>query len=540
MDEHNVKGLSIALVDDQKIIWSQGFGFADEKNQIKATDKTVYRAGSVSKLFTAMAVMQLAEQNKLDINQPLVKYLPAFKMKSRFGSTDDISLKTILTHHSGLPSDLLNGIAGTNPPSFTTVVNGISDHYVAYPANKLFSYSNLGFTLAGHTVEKVSKRPYLKYMQESLLTPLNMVSSNFTGKPPTTKAYVDNDPIGEPALRDIPAGGLNTNVIDLSNLLKMVNAKGQFQDRQILQKQTLYTMLIQQNTDVALDLGKRIGLSWFFMDDYLSKQYTVVGHSGQTIAHSALLVAIPELKLGVVLLANSAGDDEVLDRIAKKIVRLSLPIKTGLAFKASESGYLPQIAVPFPNFSGFYSSEAGLVKIKGTPNAYSVKVMGETFLLKNDGHHLYSPKYRLFGFIPVDMGSISETKIFPQSIDGHQLIIGSDAGMQFILAEKILPAVGNVKWDRRLGKYQAINPSEVELFRIESFEFKLLNGFYIAEINVENEGIVQFPVKLLNDMEAVTQGLGRGLGETIYIHKTNGGELVEYSGLLFKRLGGAL
>ena len=201
-----------------------------------------------------MAVMQLAEQNKLDIDQPLVNYLSEFKINSRFGFTDDISLKNIMTHHSGLPADYMDGFVGVSLPPFTSVVKNIHDFYVANPANKLFAYSNLGFSLAGHAVQNVSQQPFVDYMNDALLSPLNMVNSNFTGKL-ETKGYHDNKLVDEPPLRDIPAGGLNTNVVDLSHLLQMVHADGQFQGIQILKKKGLSSMMKPQNKNVTLDLA---------------------------------------------------------------------------------------------------------------------------------------------------------------------------------------------------------------------------------------------------------------------------------------------
>src|ERR1039457_208923 len=91
MSKHGVTGLSIALVDDQQLVWATGFGFADKAGNVPATAETVYRAGSISKLFTATAVMQLAEQGLLDIDKPLQNYLPEFFIKNRFSDAAPIT-----------------------------------------------------------------------------------------------------------------------------------------------------------------------------------------------------------------------------------------------------------------------------------------------------------------------------------------------------------------------------------------------------------------------------------------------------------------
>jgi CubicO group peptidase (beta-lactamase class C family) len=140
MKKRDVTGLSIALVDDRTILWAEGFGYADQAAKIPATSDTVYRAGSISKLFTATAAMQLAERGRLDIDAPLSASLPQFGIKSRFAGAGAITPRTIMTHHSGLPRDLLQGMWVEAPEPFTAVAHRIRDEYAAYPPNYVFSY----------------------------------------------------------------------------------------------------------------------------------------------------------------------------------------------------------------------------------------------------------------------------------------------------------------------------------------------------------------------------------------------------------------
>lgn len=106
MRRHGVVGLSIALVDDQRIVWAQGFGYADKAAKIAATSETIYRVGSISKLFTATAAMQLAEHGKFDIDRPLQDYVPEFSIKTRYPKSAPITPRNLMTHHSGLPGGI--------------------------------------------------------------------------------------------------------------------------------------------------------------------------------------------------------------------------------------------------------------------------------------------------------------------------------------------------------------------------------------------------------------------------------------------------
>ena len=100
MADKDIPAISIALVDDQKIVWSQGYGFANPATKKPATAHTVYRVGSVSKLFTDLAVMQLVERGTLDLDAPITKYLPDFKPVNPFGK--EITLRMLMSHRSGL------------------------------------------------------------------------------------------------------------------------------------------------------------------------------------------------------------------------------------------------------------------------------------------------------------------------------------------------------------------------------------------------------------------------------------------------------
>ncbi|WP_239649871.1 serine hydrolase domain-containing protein [Methylocucumis oryzae] len=129
------------------MVWAQGFGYADAANKIPATPETVYRMGSISKLFTDTLVMQLAEQGKLNIDKPLQTYLPDFWIKTRFTDAGPITPRNIMTHHSGLPGDMSNGMWIQQPKPFSQLVGQLKDEYIAYPPNTIWSYSNLGLNV---------------------------------------------------------------------------------------------------------------------------------------------------------------------------------------------------------------------------------------------------------------------------------------------------------------------------------------------------------------------------------------------------------
>jgi CubicO group peptidase (beta-lactamase class C family) len=172
-ERYQCPGISLQLVTSERVLWSEGFGFADAEAKLRATPQTVYRAGSLAKPLTATAVMQLAEAGEVDIDQPLIGYLPELAIRSRFDAAGSpITVRSVLCHHSGLPTDLNKGMWSED--AFTGVAAALAEEYVAFPPDLVFAYSNIGYTLLGHMVEKVSGVPFADYLAANVLGPLGM------------------------------------------------------------------------------------------------------------------------------------------------------------------------------------------------------------------------------------------------------------------------------------------------------------------------------------------------------------------------------
>jgi len=166
-----------AIFNKDSIIHKFQFGFADIKNKIETDEKTSYHAYSVTKTFTAIAVLQLAEQKKLNIDQPVKKYLPEFPYSA------EITLRQLMTHSAGIPNPITLSwihLAGENKTFdrndfFRQIF--IENNKTKSKPNKKYSYSNLGYVLLGQIIEKVSGLSYEDYIRENIFTPLNIKSN---------------------------------------------------------------------------------------------------------------------------------------------------------------------------------------------------------------------------------------------------------------------------------------------------------------------------------------------------------------------------
>jgi len=154
--DKRLPALSVALVDDQKIVWARGYGFADAAQKKPATADTVYRVGSVSKLFTDFAVMQLVELGKLDLDAPVTKYLPDFKPISKFDKP--ITLRMLLSHRAGLVRE--PPVGNYFDPSVTALdrtVRSLNQTELVYEPGTRTKYSNAGIAVVGAVV--LARRP---------------------------------------------------------------------------------------------------------------------------------------------------------------------------------------------------------------------------------------------------------------------------------------------------------------------------------------------------------------------------------------------
>lgn len=453
MREQGVTGLSIALVDDQRIAWAFGAGWAEEAAQRPADAHTVYRMGSVSKLFTDLAALQLVEQGRLRLDMPLAEALPGFRLQPREGSATP-TLRQLMTHHAGLPRDHAAGMwfdATQKPPTLAERVQSLNDTEAAYPAGQLFSYSNVGLTLLGAVVERAAGRPFEQQLQQQLLTPLGMASATFSAAPPNTaamsKAYRKGRPIDEPALADVPAGGLSASVTDLAQFMKAVFADG----RPVLQfPATLQEMLRVQNGDVLLDQDFRVGLGWMLSTlggeplEGLDGVGPVAHHGGATVAFRSQLVLAPAHRLGVIVAANSSSAGPVVNRVAQRALALAIQAKAGIARPAEAAPAAPPPPVDWAPrtreaLEGDYTTLAGRVRVFQHGDGLRAQALGQLFDLLPQADGSLRIRLRLFGLLPWSLGGLDRLTLKLVPVGGRELLVGRIGRQTMRVGQRLPP-----------------------------------------------------------------------------------------------------
>jgi CubicO group peptidase (beta-lactamase class C family) len=546
MRQNDIAGLSIALVDDQKVVWAEGFGHADKAAGKPATAETLYRVGSISKLFTAAAAMQLAEQGKLGLDRPLKEALPEFAIRSRFGSAAPITPRNIMTHHSGLPRDCSKGMFTQNPEPFTELVRHVQASDAAYPPNQLFSYSNIGITLLGHAIQNASGQPFADYAQASLLDPMDMRSARFepgiAKSELMAKPHRKGDLVEELSLRDVPAGGLS--VLDLSRFLAMVFAEGRAGDRQVLNAESVREMLRPQNADVALDFNFRNGLGWMLSTlgtSTIRGAGPVAHHSGAMIHYRSQLYVLPEHKLGVVVLANSQSAGRSVDRVATEALGLALEAKTGIRQQKLEKVAPATELWPVDKlrpYVGNYTSIVGLLRVELDGDRLRARAFGSKFNLVPRSDGKLGLEYKLIGLIPIDLGELGTIGISLRHIEDRDVLVASIGMQDLLVGERIAAPQDTGPWRKRLGRYEIADPGDDHTF-VERIALVEEDGFLVVDLAITDQtGPAQrLVLQPLSDHAALLLGPLADGGGTL--HCANGAAGVEqcsFAGYTLKRV----
>ena len=308
-------GLSIGVVYDQDLIWAKGYGFANVAKQIPATPSTRYRIASISKVFTATAIMQLRDAGKLQLDDPVARHLSWFKVKEPKPDSPPITIWDLLTHTSGLARELpMYYWNDLKFPSREEMMRLLAEEPAVFPPGTEYKYSNLALAVAGEVVAAVSGEPYKKYVEEHILRPLGMNSTLIEPVPTDPEMAIGyrrhrhgvprevEDFIDAKALT--PSAGLASTVEDLAKFVSLQFRDGPAQGAQILKGSTLREMQRVQWLRPDWQSAQGLGFGIRHMG-----QQVRVGKDGAAPGYKSLMEWVPAEKYGVIVLINGYDAD---------------------------------------------------------------------------------------------------------------------------------------------------------------------------------------------------------------------------------------
>ena len=391
MRRFKVPGAVVGVVERGRAPVLRGYGYRNREARLPATPRTMFGLASVTKSFTAMAILRLAEDGRLSVGDPIVRHLPEFATPERRASRR-ITIHHFLTHTSGLPplpSIYYTTIRSTrdDPPYDPTVARKVGidpDHapidtyeqILEYlrttryrllgPPGRFFSYSNEGFGLLGAVIERVSGRTYESYLEEAVLRPAGMRSTSFDPgvlfrQPEVTTLYsprrsgrrhglVPSETWwGDTCLR--AAGGLRSNVADLSRYLEIYLHGGTVDGERVLRASSVAQMT---RPYAEVDAGVSYGYGVAVRPNYHGTP--LVLHTGGLPGVSSLFAAAPKRGVATVILTNVEGVSVGVPLMAALNARLGLPLNSPL--------FEPPEAIPTPGslaeYDGWFCSGEGI------------------------------------------------------------------------------------------------------------------------------------------------------------------------------------
>lgn len=546
LKKNKVTGTSIAIVDNGEIVYATGYGFSDLENKKKADANTIYGIGSITKAFTALSIMQLQEQKKLSVTNSIKDYLVDLKIENPFNDSNQIYINDILSHTSGLPSDIANGFFVDNPPTISWVIKELNKQRLISPRQYISAYSNVGYGLLGEVISRVSGLNYGDYLRKNIFTPLNMTSSSIGYQMSnTSKTYSGNKETVEPTVRDVAAGFISSNVIDMSNFISMLISDGSFKSNQIISPNSIAEMERDQLKNVLLTqpfaYGYALMIDSIKIKNHKKKDSTIIsiiGHGGDTHAFHADLAYIPELKVGAVILTNSVngGSMSGASKLLKIYLERSKDIEVDLDYiiPISYKGIAPKDDEIF----GKYNLGQLIIDVKDINKIKFKQGPVKAILSKKTNSNNYSLKIWVFGFIPIKIKD-QEFKFTKVNNEIYAKRLDTKTKYEYYLGKKNkvnLPYPES--WKSMYGKYKLTGKIYETTNRSYDFsDLKLTvsekSGFLKVDLKSKSmfSGTLHFD--MISEKSAVLGGIGRGNGDVLRILE-NGN--LYYSGFEFLKI----
>jgi len=324
--ETNTPGATVAIVSGERLLYARGFGISNVETSAPMTTDMLFRIGSTTKMFTATALVMLAEEGRMRLEEPVANYVK--NLNPKIGA---LTAHQLLTHTSGMVDEAPMYGDHDDTAMARTIRSWKDDQLFTEPGN-IISYSNPGYWLAGFVAESVTGKPYADLMSERVFKPLGMTRTTFrptmamtyplaqghnaNGKssPTVVRPFADNS-------ASWPAGSMFTNVFDLSRFVIAFMNEGKLDGKQVLQPSVI-AKLSTPRIRIPTSSSERYGYG-LMISDY--RGVHVVEHGGSRSGYGSIIKMVPEYRFAVIVLGNRTG--VALNKTAEKAMELMLPLK---------------------------------------------------------------------------------------------------------------------------------------------------------------------------------------------------------------------
>lgn len=541
MARSGIEGLSIVVADHNGTIMARGFGSAGDGRDMSAS--TPMLLASVTKLFTAVAVMTLVEDGFVDLDAPIGTYVPEMAGVSYPGSPEP-TVRNLLTHHGGLASDLLKGTLYSGPTAgYTTAFMDLVPLMATLPPTEppelLAHYSNIGYSLLGALITNVAGLDYVDYVETAILDPLVMHDSGFLD-PATddtlSRGFIDGQETRGLRMTGLPEGGLASSTADLGRFISMLlNSGAAPNGAAVLAPDTLNRMLVQQNAGVALDFDFEKGLGFNLMTLPGFPEVQVAWHDGGTRPFASTLLIAPDHGVGVAILSNT--NESVPEDFSYEVVARAIEMTTGERPVSSHDyvfGAAPGRLLQAEELAGTYATEIGSLTVAGSPRRPIATLAGMELHLVEREAGSYGLQARVAG-IPLPIRPLTRIRLMFREIDGERAVAYYEGGKFRSIGLAVEPAPVPPEWENRYGTWHVTNPDTDPFVHGLSLYRDGESGFLTVSVSVASipEPVV-LAVEPVDQSNLVVSGLGRHLGEHLSV-VNRGTEQIHWAGLIFEQ-----
>ncbi|MBI9009948.1 MAG: beta-lactamase family protein [Tenericutes bacterium] len=539
------KGLSVGIVNKDGFTFEYYFGVIDEKKTPNGSSKKMM-IGSNTKILTAIGIFQLMEKGKLDLDDAITKHLADFKILSHF-EYEKITIRNILMHRSGLPSDDYSIILNENR-SMSELIPALKETYMASKPDTMYSYSNIAFTILGLIIEKLSGLSYPEYIDKYISKPINATfeflkntKEKEAGFDRISRSFDQKGKVVFDTLGVLLPAGSNTYA-KLSDMMKLMKCFLDPDNQPLLQAKTIRMMMEKPQNDIYEDYEWRHGLGLFFHKLNYATEETgdIVGHGGDTIYHHSDFQMYPKLGIGIVFMTNTTQGAQEGAIVMKKLFLEELK---KLDIKVSKQNLTKKSFIPLDKntFSGKYIGSNSLmidVKLnKKNELICKMQFLKVQLLLQEDGWFYLKP--RGLAKLPLFKKMIKNLYLKTKKLCGEDVIYIKQINNENF---NVMPFFGKYehikeieKYKHFVGNYQRLTEMVHEKTTFKKISVHQKDGMMYIRMNTfgKNSNIYISPI---NENQFIVSGYGRATHETVSFSKENDKICMRLSGVKCQKI----
>ncbi len=540
VDNRRAGGLGLALLVDGQVRWLHAAGLADRSRKQRFTPDTPVAMGELSRLVLAALAMDLVAQGKLELDAPAARWFDSPPIRSRFPAAREITVRDLLSHHSGLPYSRLRGAYRAADVPLEPLDD--SAWYLAQPTGSVQVISNLGYERLARVIEAAAGESLDALLATRIAEPLGLQRLGWMPLADTARGHRKGK-LADPMLaREHRALGLTASLADFARFAAAM-MPGELRAASPLDAEMRREMGRVQNADVAFDIGNGAGLGYNLSNSVRPGVGRIAVLFGAFPEHRAELRLALDHGVGVLAVGNWEEVGESMFELSADALDGLLALRADAAPRDRERPLPPRIVLPPRAEAGTvaarYATPAGLVETRPRDDGFVMLFGGLRFRATPRDDGWYRVRYDLLGVLPIGFSRLNRVAIAPARLAGEQVMLGFGGDRHVLLGSAFTPDPALARWARYAGTYTLRNPDALsELAELSEATLSFDDG--VLAIGYELSMVItvapRVPLQAIGDGLFVIAGRGPAQGEEVRIDTSSDPVRIHYSGYVLERV----